>query len=157
MILEHYSERGIKSVWATKQPEPVPYGKPQGLWVSVRGDDDWLSWCRSEDFGLDRLKIVQEIFLSDNADICWMTTRQSVKDFHERYAEPFVLGSKMDFICIDWRKVAEKYDGIIIAPYRWEFRLDGEISKWYYGFDCASGCIWNPRAIAEISKPKFLM
>ena len=25
---------------------------------------------------------------------------------------------------------------------------------WYYGWDCASGCIWDPAAVAEI-KPRF--
>lgn len=33
---------------------------------------------------------------------------------------------------IDWPQVAQHYDGIIIAPYCWEMRLDRE-AGWYYG------------------------
>lgn len=43
---------------------------------------------------------------------------------------------------IDWRKVAERYDGIEIAPYIWERRLE---SRWYHSWDCASGCLWETR------------
>jgi hypothetical protein len=50
---------------------------------------------------------------------------------------------------IEWRKVAERFDGIIIAPYIWQRRLDLE-SSWYYSWDCASGCIWNASAVREI-------
>jgi len=52
---------------------------------------------------------------------------------------------------INWPAVAEKYDGIIIAPYIWQRRLsDNPDHFWYYGWDCASGCIWNTEVIEEI-------
>ena len=52
---------------------------------------------------------------------------------------------------IDWAEVASKYDGIIISPYQWSLRLDMEM-MWYYGWDCASGCIWNISAIKELKE-----
>jgi len=36
--------------------------------------------------------------------------------------------------------VSKEYDGIEIAPYQWDARLS---LIWYYGWDVASGCIWN--------------
>ena len=54
-----------------------------------------------------------------------------------------------DYGCIDWRLVAEEWQGIVIAPYLWERRFDSD-ARWYYSWDCASGCIWDHRAIAAI-------
>ena len=42
---------------------------------------------------------------------------------------------------------AEGWAGIEIAPYIWARRLDGP-ARWYYGWDAASGCIWDPTAAA---------
>lgn len=50
---------------------------------------------------------------------------------------------------IDWDRVASKHDGIIIAPYCWQQRLKDE-TFWYYSWDCASGCIWHPRAVTAL-------
>jgi hypothetical protein len=52
---------------------------------------------------------------------------------------------------INWRRVARKYHGIVIAPYLRELRFD-EAVWWYYGWDCASGCIWNRKAIAGVEE-----
>lgn len=35
------------------------------------------------------------------------------------------------------------------APYQWRRRNERGFS-WYYGWDCASGCIWRASAIREI-------
>ena len=45
---------------------------------------------------------------------------------------------------IDWKKVASKYDGIEINPYQFEARYQ---YLWYYGWDVASGCIWNLKSV----------
>jgi hypothetical protein len=51
-------------------------------------------------------------------------------------------------IPIDWQRVAEQHQGIIITPYQWECRYSID---WYYIWDCASGCIWDPDAIESIA------
>lgn len=66
-------------------------------------------------------------------------------------ASPPVSHDGGEFILsLDWRAIAAKCDGIIISPYIWARRLNG-YSHWYHGWDCASGCIWNPRAIREVT------
>ncbi len=47
---------------------------------------------------------------------------------------------------VDWKRVAELYDGVEIPNYIWECRLRLE-PFWYYGWDCASGCVWNVKDI----------
>ena len=51
---------------------------------------------------------------------------------------------------IAWEKVKALYDGVIIAPYHWERRLN---LMWYYGWDCASGVIWHLSAIDNVTLP----
>ena len=47
---------------------------------------------------------------------------------------------------IDWHAVAQAYAGIEIAPYCWSLRFEYEF-LWYYGWDCASGCVWELSAV----------
>jgi len=49
---------------------------------------------------------------------------------------------------VDWEKISRQYSGIEINPYLWRRRLQG--GMWYYGWDCASGCVWNESAIKEV-------
>lgn len=173
MIIEHYSDRRVG-----KPRKPYPQsrdnqwawiGKPHGFWVSVKGEDDWPSWCLSEDFRLEGLTHRHEVILNGNHDVKIIDTPEALEMFHRQYGYDWWEWRGFDQVgfrgdhkherwMIDWEKVAEVYDGIIIAPYQWDYRLPmewppairGHISNWYYGWDCASGCIWNPAAIARV-------
>jgi hypothetical protein len=50
---------------------------------------------------------------------------------------------------IDYEKLSQEYGGIEIIPYLWEKRLHMK-SFWYYGWDVASGCVFNKNAVKEI-------
>jgi hypothetical protein len=125
-------------------------GKPQGLWVSAAGKDDWLSWCRGEQFCLDRLAHRTEVSLADDARVLWVRSKSAFGAFHDQYGTEVWLSkcSRVGIPVIDWRLVARDYHGVVIAPYRWEARISD--ARWYYGWDCASGCIWDPAAIARL-------
>ena len=71
-----------------------------------------------------------------------MTTNLQTPDTIVKY-----INAKYKNRCIAWEKVAAKYDGLIITPYIWQRRME---LNWYYTWDCASGCIWNVRAIKDI-------
>ena len=113
--------------------------KPIGLWVSV--GDAWRDWCEAEQFHMESLEYVSEVTLADDADILRMGTGEELDDFTDRYGD----GQYGDLIA--WDEVARHHQGIIIDPYVWERRLE---LSWYYGWDCASGCIWDAAAIEEI-------
>jgi hypothetical protein len=119
-----------------------PFFKPRGFWVSVDGDLDWQEWCESEMPSWVTKKAQHTVTLSERANILRLSSAGEVSRFHEDHR------SFMDLI--NWNGVARKYDGIIIAPYQRAHRLNGAASNWYYGWDCASGCIWNASAIASI-------
>ena len=48
-----------------------------------------------------------------------------------------------------WSEVAEKYTGIIVDPY---FQEKSLTYLWYYGWNCAGGCIWDTSVI-RLDKP----
>ena len=50
---------------------------------------------------------------------------------------------------IDWPRVASDYAGIEICPYLSSKRMD-EDSFWYYGWDVASGCVWDSKGITDL-------
>ena len=126
------------------------HDKPEGLWVSVDGDDDWPSWCRSEEWGLGRLAHHHRVTLADGANLLVLSSADDLDAFTAvfgRTPEHLTdLFEARDY-AIDWPAVAERWQGVVIAPYQWSRRFD---LSWYYGWDCASGCIWDPAAIASV-------
>ena len=50
---------------------------------------------------------------------------------------------------IMWEEVAEKHSGIVINPYS---RARSQTYLWYYGWNCAGGCIWDASVI-RLGKP----
>lgn len=126
--------------------------KPKGFWISVEGGDDgWKSWCEAEGFALDKFEVSYEIKLVEMPNIKIISNALDLDCFHEKYKEPISPEAVYVRDHINWNRVADEYKGIIIAPYIWERRLEGDASSWYYGWDCASGCIWDTSAIDSIN------
>lgn len=121
-------------------------GKPSGFWLSVEGENCWRSWCEDEAWSLDGLKHVSEVMLSPEANILKIDSVEKLDTFSDKYGNGG--DSVVDLRYIDWPKVKQEYDGIIIAPYQWERRHS---LMWYYGWDCASGVIWNLSAVASVA------
>ena len=146
MKLAHYSDKLISKIKKITPGPRLDGMKPTGLWVSDDSAEcDWLEWCVGESFGLERFRWRTEVYIKPDANILFVKSVSELKAFHEEYKLPLYLGAPVLSEVIDWARVAEKYDGIIISPYQWELRLSWAI--WYYCWDCASGCIWNADAI----------
>lgn len=122
--------------------------KPAGLWLSVDGDDDWPSWCLGEGFRVGALTHRTALQLVPDARVLWLSTPDDVLAFGVKY------GGEMtrEFLWVDWPQVATDWDGLVIAPYQWSLRLDPR-THWYYGWDCASGCVWNLAALTAKAHP----
>ncbi len=153
--LLHYSAEPLTAVRSVAQGEPSGrYDKPAGLWLSVEGDDDWRQWCEAESFGDPASQLCYEIVLAPDANVFRIETAGALLAFTREYGcdpymGPMAGRTQMFGRGIQWPRVAEKHAGIIIAPYQWSLRLDPR-AHWYYSWDCASGCVWNAEAVAEI-------
>lgn len=147
MILEHYAANPVIAISSRQQHNDTDrFRKPHGFWVSVKGEDDWPSWCKSEDYALNRLRVCHRVNLVENANVLIIPDVWTLDAFSDEYR---VEGSRPWDSCINWFAVSHQYDGIIIAPYQWS-RLLSDHYGWYYGWGCASGCIWNADAVASI-------
>lgn len=137
MNFYHYSEEPLADL-NPYTPEKFYIsgpGKPHGFWVSV--EDDWERWCREEHYHLERLRYRTQIILAEDAEILYITTAEELDEFTDKYRKEKHIVSTDE---IDWNRVREEYQGIVIAPYIWSRRLS---LMWYYTWDCASGCIWD--------------
>ena len=119
--------------------------KPNGLWYGI--DEAWLNWCKSnEPEWIHKNNYELEVDLSK---ILIISSGEQLKEFRKRF---YKLFRKYDTIgCVDWKSVASSYSGIEINPYLWECRLSLD-TVWYYGWDCASGCIWDVGVILSVRR-----
>jgi hypothetical protein len=127
-----------------------PWAKPNGFWLSV--DHDWERWLDGEEMASDPdWGVVTTRFDVDTTRLLHLASADDIDQFDRSYVE---FMGKPDRYRIDWAPLAERFAGIVIAPYIWERRLDGDASTWYYPWDCASACVWDlsvvePRVIAQ--------
>jgi len=151
MVLEHYSHSA----------DPLDLGnltrrtrmltdKPTGLWLSVPGHKDWPTYCRSEGIG-GPAPHRHLVTLADDASLLRLTTLEDVMGLGARFPGPDAFGDGFVF-AIDWQRIAEQWDGILITPYQGGARFN-PLSAWYYSWDCACACIWDARAIASAAPP----
>lgn len=173
----HYSDEPIKRLdplyYDIYPKEFYVMGKPTGLWFSAEDfkDDDqnWFTWCMGEKFRLDCLMCPHEITFKPEARILYLSSVSEILDFNEMYGYqmfpyqstlevdpkiqqmmketlPFFVPPSESMDSIRWECVYEMWQGIVIAPYQWPLRLSSA-ARWYYGWDCASGCVWDIDAI----------
>ena len=107
--------------------------KPKGFWYGF--GNEWIDWVRSEMPDWEG-KYIYEVDIG-NTNVLKIDTHFDLMKFHRKYAERKQI-ARDDLL--DWSEVAKEYDGIEINPYQWEARCQ---YMWYYGWDVASGCIWN--------------
>lgn len=144
---------------ADQEPDRAGRGlfKPRGLWITPYGQrDNWFEWCRAEEFRNADLNYVHDVTFAAGANILNISSLQGLDAFSKEYAIN-IWADKDDmtpnWMYCDWKRLAEKYHGIIISPYQYARRMmmhGGKRNDWYYSWDCASGCIWGADAIESI-------
>lgn len=118
--------------------------KPIGLWYDI--DNSWTEWCKGN---MPDWTYKNHFELEiDESKILIIDTKEKLLDFDKQYSVS--ISKRVNGICvIDWVSVSNKYSGIEISPYRYDCRFG---LFWYYGWDVASGCIWNFDCIHSINK-----
>lgn len=154
--LVHYSNSPVGTLEMRQQEPPTSeYTKPNGFWVSVDDGWGWRDWCLAEGFNLENLTHVHDVKLAKNANVLVITNSTELDKFTAKYSTEIrrtllPSGHLWRQMGINWPLVASEWRGIIITPYVRARRLH-EGTSWYYGWDCSSGCIWDPAAIASIT------
>ena len=125
--------------------------KPKGLWYQI--DDSWEEWCKynmPQWLGTSSRGAYKTNIEIDKTNVLVIKTLEDFDNFHNKYRALNIYYNKL--VNINWERVSEEYDGIEISDYFYERRLTGWCS-WYYGWDLASGCIWNTNIIKVVGEP----
>lgn len=150
MRLIHFSATPVTEVYAVQQEvkHPRDFGpKPKGLWVSDEDEYGWREWCEDNQFGEDRMTCAHLVELADDARAMTLTSAEDIDRFTDQYGHERDGGH---YYWADWERLATTHQGILITPYIWQRRMTNHTS-WYYPWDCASGCIWDPAAVKSIT------
>jgi len=160
MELIHYSSEEINTWRPTSYIQKDDY-KPAGMWFSVEAPDEegviwgWKEWCEAEEFRLPTLKYRHKLSIHPSARLLILNTEEKMWAFTNQYAKSLDLGhAKLHYnykTYVDWKAVARLYQGILIYPYFYQFRLGFSEFAWYYPWDCASGCIWDLSILTDFS------
>jgi hypothetical protein len=136
----HMSMNDVPKIYNTTS-ELTIRAKPTGFWYGF--GSSWIDWVNSEmpEWNYEH---IFKIDINTNR-VLQIKTLDELIEFDKEYSTNNNYGNKN----IDWIKVNKRYDGIEINPYQYKARYD---ISWYYGWDVASGCIWNPKAISNIEK-----
>lgn len=118
--------------------------KPSGLWYSCY--ESWEKWCSGEEPSwLNGQRYSVEI------DTKNMLVVRDLVAFTEKYAIYNSLTSGdcdlLKYRYVDWAEIAKVHSGIEIPRYHWRHRHD---LFWYYGWNCASGCIWDTSIVKSM-------
>lgn len=125
--------------------------KPIGLWYGQ--NDSWISWCQSQMPHWLGLYIYEILPCEDQ--LYQIKNEEDFVKFEEDYKAD-LEGLPKEFLDIksifstrwmNYKKLSENYSGIEIIPYQYSLRHS---SFWYYGWDCASGCIFKKSGIKEL-------
>ncbi len=127
--------------------------KPNGLWYECQDGSamDWKAFCETGlSDGYSKYDGTYNVILKDKGyNILHITDEYYFDKFVKKYSVPHpVFPDDREEDLIDWPKVAEAYSGIEICPYLHKKRD----VMWYYGWDVASGCIWDADGVEDLVK-----
>jgi len=134
--------------------------KPKGLWYAFslgKEESSWLNWLYAEmPHWLEKYDYFLEIDVS-SANIIKISTEEELSDFDNKYqnTDRDTYDNDLTYtysrLSIDWRKVAQDYDGMELTNYETLLRsLGGRHGSWIDIWDIDSGCIWNTNAIKVV-------
>ena len=157
MVLYHFTEKPFSLKDKKKYQVINGINKPSGLWLSDENDYGWSQWCQDNDFRLKGLKYKTTIKV-DTSNVFVIQSVEELKEFNSKYGikkgnfkkDPYFL---LEDYFINWDLLKNTHKGIIITPYLHQVRLE---YMWYYGWDCASGCIWDTSCCEIITQSKTM-
>lgn len=111
--------------------------KPDGFWYGF--GNEWIDW--TEIAGPEyKGEYVYEVDIN-GSNVLQIKDYSEFIEFTKEYGSREQIAPGIIF-SIDWPRIELKYDGIEINPYIGQVRHNTK-TIWYYGWDVASGCIWN--------------
>jgi len=154
----HYSTSGVSAIDLSRTyqqtAEKLAFHTPNGLWVSVIGNNDWEKYCIKTDTRPENLKSEFQVLLKPDAKILYLNSKTAFEDFEKEYGyyadgvavhgENYTLD-----LSIKWERIISNFQGIVVPtvlPKLYNMGL------WYDTWCCTSGCIWDLQAVEKAYK-----
>ncbi len=157
----HYSATAIP-VLKDRLEQPIKAHKPNGLWLSE--GTAWKEWCAEQGFSTCDMRTCKTYGACINeVNLYVIDTFEKLWEFSNEYYVPPAYTGWIDWHGINWARVAQKYDGIVIRNYKplwnqcfyaWQ---DGgwyynptqvrEKTTWFRTLDIDCACIWRTKAV----------
>lgn len=140
----HYTGKLIKKLNPFPPQDNKVYTarKPIGLWYAT--NNEWKEFCN--ELGETNNSFTYKVIIPDDFKLLVIDTLDKLLEFNEKFGFD---ERGFGMIMIDWEKVSKEYDGIEISPYQYN-KVNGLNFSWYYGWDVASGCLWNNNFKVEL-------
>jgi hypothetical protein len=129
--------RGKFDINKIDMPEQKDGKKPRGLWYASGGE--WIEWLADHLPGWIGDSIYE--LALDEGEMFFIKSAKELLAFNKEFSvgDDFLSG-------IGWDALEEKgFGGIEISPHQEGLTQSLDMSLlWYWGWDVASGCIWDP-------------
>jgi len=149
----HYTSEGITALDLNRSyaqsAKDFERHTPNGLWLSITGNNDWENNCRKISYRLDRLKSEFQIFLKTNSKILILHSPAAYENFAKKYSYFTEQGRRV--LLFRWEEIIKDYQGIAlphVCPYVFG------IVQWHNAWRCTSACIWDLQAVKKVDKLK---
>lgn len=152
LILSHFSAYPISGIDLDHRynQSTAMNRKPDGLWLSdeSEGQFGWKDYCESisGSWTLARISNRMEVRVTDMSKVLHLMSYSDVVSFNREYVQPDQN--------INWTRVANEYDGILITPYERGTMWDDDL-RWYEYWSVASGCFWNLNILERVEDESF--
>jgi len=120
---------------------------PNGLWLSITGNNDWEKNCLKYNYRLDNLKFEFQVFLKTASKILILHNTAAYENFAKKYSYYSEQGRRV--LLFRWEEIIKDYQGIALPhlnPYVFG------IVQWHNAWRCTSACIWDLQAVHNVSK-----
>ena len=173
MTYYHWAENPVELCGMRYPQQGHP--KPNGFWFDVNGS--WKQWCEAMEFRMEALRFRHSLSILDTSRLLYLKRAKDIDLFTREYGhdlsgrfQPLQSSVELDAFAreygsdlfgdiagqfsnyIMWEEVAGKYSGIVINPY---FRSRSRTCLWYYGWNCAGGCVWDTDVI-RLGKAQYM-
>jgi len=138
----------------TQTAESLTSHKPNGLWLSITGINDWEKYCLNNNHNLINLKNEFQVKLKPHAQILILYNNAAYTDFEKNYtyypegAEIHTENSTFA-LSIRWDEIIKDYQGLAL-PHVMPQSYDRGL--WYDAWRCTSACIWDLQAVEKVEK-----
>jgi hypothetical protein len=158
----HYTAENIATLDLSRTyaqtAENLAFHKPNGLWLSIAGINDWENYCRTNNENLDKLKSEFQVQLKPDAKILILYNEAALVDFEKKYAYyPKSIAEHGENYALDfsikWQEIINDYQGLALPKV---ITKSYNMSLWFDTWCCTSACIWDLQAVAKVEKLRIM-